>query len=206
MNTKYYGVPQSRNRGITLMTLRGEKEWKHPPRSKKLHTIRETIGHLPSLKSMEQSRVHKWHRCRKHPDRHILWMSHTPTGKASHDNPVHFPKTKGRRIRGFHSNYKRCDWDKPCYTITCGSSSIGVNNSVHPGNPILDKDDKPTGLYDNARVFSVLELILLTGLTRDWDPPTANERLIRTIIGESIPPNLIRELVKTLPIQSEIII
>ena len=203
LNTKDYEVPQARRRSITLLTKKGLEEWKHPKKSKRNITVRDAIGHLPSLKNEEKSDVYKWHYCRKHNDNHILWMSHTPTGKTAFDNEIYFPSKNGRKIKGYKTTYKRIEWDKPSPTITMSSGSISSQNNVHPGNKYtkfneeLNKDEV---LYDNPRALSVYEIMLLTGLDNSWDPPTTNEKLVRDIIGEAIPPKLVKKIIDNLPL------
>lgn len=198
LNTMNYGIPQSRKRNITLISRKGLSEWDYPIEEKKIKTVRDTIGHLPSLKNNQKSDINKWHFCRNHNDNHIKWMSHTPTGKTAFDNKVHFPKKNNRRIRGYNTTYKRIEWDKPAPTITMSSGSISSQNNVHPGNEYLDNGIKK---WDNPRALSVYEIILLTGLPDSWDPPLGTkEKLVRDIIGEAIPPQLVKKLVDTLPL------
>jgi DNA (cytosine-5)-methyltransferase 1 len=203
LNTKDYEIPQSRQRSITLLTLKGLEEWKHPKKSKKIVTVRDAIGHLPSLNNEEKSDVHKWHYCRKHNSSHILWMSHTPTGKTAFDNEIHFPSKNGRRIKGYKTTYKRIEWEKPSPTITMSSGSISSQNNVHPGNRYTKFNEdcqEDEVLYDNPRALSVYEIMLLTGLDDNWDPPTSNEKLVRDIIGEAIPPKLVKAIIDNLPL------
>ena len=195
LNTKDFEVPQSRKRSITLMSLQTENEWKHPIQIEKTITVRDAIGHLPSLESDQSSTIHKWHKSKHHNDNHILWMSHTPTGKTAFNNIVHFPQKDGRKIKAYKSSYKRIDWIKPSPTITMSSGSISSQNNVHPGTAYIKNGET---LYNNARALTVYEIMLLTGLDDNWDPPTTNEKLVRDIIGEAVPPKLIYHLVKNM--------
>lgn len=200
LDTKDFNTPQSRKRSIILCSRKDVVEWTFPKCIKPIQTVRDAIGHLPSLESGESSEIHKWHRVKKLNENHILWMSYTPTGKTAFDNIKHYPKIKDkktnqyRRIKGYKTTYKRIEWDKPAPTITMSNGCISSQNNVHPGNKI-DKEQ-----YDNARVLSIYELMLLTGLNDDWIPNTENETLIRHIIGEAVPPKLIYHLVKNLPL------
>jgi site-specific DNA-cytosine methylase len=83
------------------------------------------------------------------------------------------------------------------------SGSISSQNNVHPGNKYIKYNQelkKEEILYDNSRALSVYEIMLLTGLDINWDPPTNNEKLVRDIIGEAIPPKLVKILIDNLPI------
>lgn len=168
-----------------------EKNWKLPIAKQKEITVFNSIGHLPSLEAGETSTI-PFHNAKKHNDRHIMWMKNTPTGNTAFLNKVHYPKKEtGVRITGFSTTYKRMSWDKPCPTITMANGSISSQNNVHPGR----KNDD--GTYSDARVLTLKEIFLLTGLPDDWTPPSfASENLIRQVIGEGVPPKLIQTLLK----------
>lgn len=196
LDSKDYEVPQSRKRSITLLSLKQLPVWNIPIKINNIKTVRQTIGHLPSLKSGESSLIHKWHKAKTHNENHIKWMTYTPTGKSAFDNKVHYPQKDGRVIKGYKTTYKRIEWDKPAPTITMSSGSISSQNNVHPGNLYVLNDEK---IYDNARTLTVYEIMLLTGLDDTWVPPTDNEKLIRDIIGEAIPPRFLYNIIKSLP-------
>ena len=191
VDTADYGTPQTRKRAIFLISKDGI--W-HFPKKERQITVKEAIGHLPSLESGEKSLI-PYHFAKEHNPRHILWLKHTPTGKTAFDNEKFYPvKENGERIKGYKTTYKRISWDKPAPTITMANGSISSQNNVHPGRL------KPDGTYSDARVLSLKEIFILTGLPDDWEPPKwASENLIRQVIGEGIPPKLIDRLLKTMP-------
>jgi len=186
-----YGTPQTRKRAIFLISNIGY--WNFPPKEKKI-TVREAISHLPSIESGEVSDI-DYHFAKQHNKNHILWLQHTPSGKTAFDNEIYYPqKDNGERIKGYSTTYKRIDWDKPAPTITMCNGAISSQNNVHPGR--IKKD----GLYSDARVLSLKEIFILTGLPDNWHPPKwASENLIRQVIGEGVPPQLIDRLLKTIP-------
>ena len=195
MDAADYGTPQNRKRSITLGTLKEKTEWVIPPKSNKQITVKDAIGHLPSLESLETSNI-PYHNAKKHNERHIKWMEHTPSGETAFNNKVHYPKKEnGERIKGFLSTYKRMSWSKPAPTITMGNGGISSQNNVHPGRML------PNGKYSDARVLTLKEIFILTGLPNNWNPPKwASENLIRKVIGEGVPPKLIEELVNNIVI------
>ena len=184
-----YGVPQTRLRAIIKMNRKGKK-WSWPLKKNKI-TVRDAIGHLPSLEAGEYSEI-KWHFARKHSKDNILWMKHTPTGKSAFSNPVYYPQKKdGTRIKGYESSYRRIRWDAPAPTITIRNDCIASQRNVHPGRLLHD------GTYSDARVLTPLELMLLNSLPADWNiPDDTPELLIRQCIGESIPPLMLKEIVR----------
>ena len=184
-----YGVPQTRLRAIIKMWVKGEK-WNWPKKDLHKITVREAIGNLPSLESGQKSNI-KWHFARKHSERHILWMRHTATGMTAFSNKTYYPQKKdGSRIKGYESCYRRIKWDEPAPTITIRSDAISSQRNVHPGRLLED------GTYSDARVLTPYELMILTSLPKNWNiPDDTPEILIRQVIGESIPPLMIKRIV-----------
>ncbi len=71
LNAMNYGVPQSRPRAIIRMYKKG-LQWENPT-EKRIITLEEAIGHLPSLEAGESSHI-KHHNAKIHNDREILAM------------------------------------------------------------------------------------------------------------------------------------
>lgn len=188
-----YGVPQTRKRAIVKMFPKGSK-WAWPKPVERKTTVREAIGHLPSLEAGQRSDI-KWHYARPHTAANILCMRHTPTGQSAFSNPVHYPKkSDGTRIKGYQSSYRRIKWDEPAPTITIRNDCIASQRNVHPGRLL------PDGTYSDARVLTPLELMLLDSLPADWHiPDDTPELLVRQIIGESIPPLMVKKIIQEIP-------
>lgn len=181
-----YGTAQTRKRAF-IRIFKKNYIWDNPIKQKKI-TVKEKIGDLPSLESGEKSNI-KYHFAKKHNENHILWMKHTPTGKTAFDNIEHYPQKDGRKIKGFSTTYKRISWDLPAPTITMSNGSISSQNNVHPGRLLKNN------LYSDARALTILEIIRLTGLPDNWDCPSwASDNLIREVIGEAIPPFLVKNI------------
>lgn len=188
-----YGVPQTRVRAIIKMYPKGTTWGWGVPCDHKV-TVNDAIGHLPSLEAGEDSGI-KWHFARPHTANNILCMKHTPTGCSAFSNPVYYPqKEDGTRIKGYESSYRRIKWNEPAPTITMRNDCISSQRNVHPGRLL------PDGTYSDARVLTPLELMLLNSLPVDWNiPDDTPEILIRQIIGESIPPLMVKNIIKELP-------
>ena len=127
---------------------------------------------------------------------HIEVMSHTPEGQSAFKNPVYYPKkADGTKVSGFHNTYNRMHWDLPCAAVTTNSGMISGHNNVHPGRL------KSDGTYSDARVLSLLELLIVSSLPTDWNlPQNYKEALVRTIIGEAIPPKLLYKVLSTISV------
>lgn len=202
-----YSVPQHRKRAIILMSKTGN--WEYPEKDKKRVTVRDAIGSFPSLEANIREDSHKnffkdndkkiknavkfnkYHYPPTHTWRHVEIMLHTPTGHSAFENEIHFPrKTNGEKVSGYNTTYKRMKWDEPAPTITMANGVISSQCNVHPGRL------NPDGTYSDARVLTICELLKLFTLPLDWNiPKWANDNLIRKVIGEGVPPLLIKKIV-----------
>jgi DNA (cytosine-5)-methyltransferase 1 len=211
VNCMDYGIPQSRQRCIYLLSKKKlGLDWEFPKKDEKIITLREAIGHLPSLDPClreEEERwrfpeyeekkrlglsVSKWHYPPVHSWRQVEWMIHTPSGQSAFKNDIYFPKKDNRRIKGAPRTYMRMDWDKPATTVMQNSGVISAFSTVHPGRLLVDGDEE-TRRYSDARTLTIYELLIVSSLPLDWDiPDWASDVLIRKVIGEGIPPLLIK--------------
>ncbi len=218
VNAMDYGVAQSRQRYIYLLSSKEENVlWEFPKKDKHIITAREAIGSLPSLDPLlreETERwrfpeyekkkaaglaVSKWHYPPVHSWKQVEWMVHTPSGQSAFKNEVYFPTTKGRRIKGAPRTYMRMFWEKPATTIMQNSGVISAFSTVHPGRPIIESEDDTQRVYSDPRALTIYELLILSSLPLDWNiPDWADDVLIRKVIGEGIPPLLIRRAVEAL--------
>ena len=189
LNAKDYGVPQSRPRGFIRMWKKG-LNWARPIPQKEI-TLREAIGALPTLESGQDSGI-KWHFAKVHNDREILAMRHTSEGRSALKNDVYYPKKEnGEPIKGFHNTYKRMKWDEPCPARAMNNGNMGGHNNVHPGRLLQN------GEYSDARVLTLRELFIVSSLPADWNlPDWCTDNLIRTVIGEAIPPKFSESIIK----------
>lgn len=215
MNTADYGIPQRRERCIYIMTRKDcMTSWTFPEKESRWITLDEAFEGIPDLwpivrdqefahvlpeNSAEALSFHKWHIPPTHSWRHVLCMLYTPTGNTAFDNEYYYPRNKdGSRIKGYDTTYHRMFWDKPAPTVTRHNSVIGSQNNVHPGRP-WKKDADGNMMYTNPRVLSIYELLVVSSLPLDWNiPEWASHELIRQVIGEGIPPLLIKKIVERL--------
>jgi len=213
LDTKYYGVPQQRKRAVFLLVRKDlNHTWELPPQEN-IVTLKKAIGDLPSVdpfvreeiyrskfpdyekKKIEAQLVSKWHIPPKHVWRNIEVMMHTPTGCSARKNKKYFPKKKdGTMVGGAPRTYMRMDWNKPAPTITSYNHTISSFQNVHPG-----RYDEKTGLYSDPRVLTIFELMRVMSLPDNWNIPTwASESLIRTVIGEGVPPLAVKKIINEL--------
>jgi DNA (cytosine-5)-methyltransferase 1 len=209
-----YGVPQMRKRNIFLLSKKNCKtQWSMPLPMERI-TLREAIGNLPSVdpilkEGIEETlkmfpdfekkknaalKVSKYHFPPKHAKKHVIAMMHTPSGHTAFDNQEFYPKKdNGGRVNGHYNTYRRLSWDKPSRTMTQNSGVISSLACVHPGREYYDGNGEK--LYSDPRCFTLLELFIVTSLPKDWNVPEwADKKLIRKVIGEGIPPMLVKNI------------
>ena len=126
----------------------------------------------------------------KHSPMQVEAMTHTPEGKSAMVNEIYFPKkTNGEKVSGFHNTYKRMKWDSPAPARATNNGLISGHNNVHPGRQRND------GTWSDPRVLSLLELFIVSSLPENWNIPTdCKESLVRLLIGEAIPPLMLKEV------------
>jgi DNA (cytosine-5)-methyltransferase 1 len=220
-DSQYYSVPQTRERAILLMTHKNNsKKWQMPNKHKKLVVLEDVIGNLPSLdpfvkdvsaiemeklfpdfekKKEKALAISMWHNPPHHVKRQVIAMMHTPTGKSAFNNEKFKPvKESGELIKGFPNTYKRQNWNRPAYTITMDNVKISSQNNVHPGKK-NGKSKDGIDLYSDARALTLYELMLLMSLPKNWPvPENASEAFLRRIIGEGIPPLMVKHIFENL--------
>ncbi len=215
VNAMYYGVPQSRERCVFLLSRKDNGfGWEFPDPSSRIVTLEDAIGHLPSLdpevtdinpdemkklfpdfeiKKEAGLAISKWHYPPRHKLRHVEAMIHTPEGNSAWQNEIFYPKLKdGSKSKGYKNTYKRQWWNKPAYTVTKYTSRLGSQENGHPGRLVSDDGTESGRYWSDPRVMSIYELMIVSSLPHDWNiPDWASSNLIREAIGEGVPPRLI---------------
>ena len=127
-----------------------------------------------------------------HPQNQIDWMRHTPTGHSAVENEVFYPqKDNGERVKSYQNCYKRMEWDKPSPTVTMRNEIISSQDKVHPGRPLGN------GLWSDARVLSLRELLIVMSMPPDLDMPEGvSNTALRQFIGEGIPSLMMKKVME----------
>lgn len=209
LNSADYGVAQNRKRYIFLLSRKDMPyTWDFPKKDNSIKTVRDVIGDLPSIEAIpvddgfeitckdyeydngNNDFNHPWHKPSRMAKRYIECMLRTPTGKSAFENKVYYPKKlNGERMKGFKNVFKRIEWDKPAPTVTMQNGNIGSQENGHPGRYLGN------GIYSDARVLSVLEIMRVMSIPDDWNiPDWAEESFIRAVIGEGVPPLLMKKI------------
>lgn len=124
INTEDYGIPQSRERMIILLSKNNISEWQIPEKETKKVTLMDAIASLPMIdpyvKDITQQERNKlfpfyeerrkraleiseWNEPPVHVYRQVYAMMHTPTGTSAFDNIPEFrpKKIDGTYVKGY---------------------------------------------------------------------------------------------------------
>lgn len=217
IKAKDYGVPQLRERSIFLLSKKSTGiHWEFPAKEKEV-TLEDAIGHLPSLdpllregldfthqkfpefsaKKAAGEKISKFHTPPVHSWKQVEWMMHTPSGVSAIFNEIFYPQKEGGvPIKAHHNHYRRLSWDKPGRTIMQNNGVISSLACVHPGRPYNENGEI---LYSDPRVLTLYELLIVMSLPTDWKiPEWAESTFIRNVIGEGIPPLLVKKIINEL--------
>lgn len=157
INFKDYGSPSSRTRTLVIGVRKDLKEVTpfdlFPDRSVE-RTLRDTIGHLASLKKMgEISENDIYHNFRHYRPHMESWIADIKEGQSAFDNTditkIPHRVQNGVIVYNARKNggkYTRQYWDKVAPCIHTRNDILASQNTVHP--------------VDN-RVFSIRELMLM---------------------------------------------
>lgn len=212
-----YEVPQMRKRNIFLLSRKDmQYVWQMPKKKEKI-TLKDAIYDLPSvdpllkeglnetlklfpnylIKKELAQKLSKFHKPPVHAKKHVMAMLHTPSGCTAFDNEIFYPKKDdGTRVNGHYNTYRRYDWNKPARTITQNNGVISSLCCVHPGKLYKENGEE---LYSDPRCLTLYELFIVFSLPKNWNVPDwADDRFIRQVIGEGIPPMLIKNIVQEL--------
>lgn len=209
VNFKDYGCPSSRTRTLVIgvrKDLQDIAPFDIFPTQTTEKTLRETIGHLPTLTEMgEISPNDIYHNFRKYAPHMESWISEIKEGQSAFDNEdiARIPHTVKNGVVVYNAKkngdkYTRQYWDKVAPCIHTRNDIMASQNTVHP--------------TDN-RVFSIREIMLMMSVpySFQWtDMPfdqlntlplkekqaflKKEEMNIRQNLGEAVPTIIFRQI------------
>ena len=209
VNFKDYGCPSSRTRTLVIGVRRDLQDitpFDIFPDKTKEKTLRETIGHLPPLKTMGEIWERDiFHNFRKYAPHMESWISEIKEGQSAFDNDDinRIPHTikDGVVVYNAQKNgdkYTRQYWDKVGPCIHTRNDIMASQNTVHPS--------------DN-RVFSIREVMLMMSVPESfqWSEQSLGtlnslsqkekeeflkkeEMNIRQNLGEAVPTVIFRQI------------
>lgn len=174
-----YGIPQERRRFVLIASRIGPI--KLPPRTGKVETVREAIGHLPQLAAGEIHCDDPLHRARRLSPKNLTRIRASRPGGTWGDWPEDLRADCHRKTEGasFRSVYARMKWDEPSPTITTQCFNFGTGRFGHP---------------EQDRAISLREAAILQSFPDEYRfVPEGKEISFSTVgrlIGNAVPPKL----------------
>lgn len=164
LNFKDYGCPSSRTRTLVIGVRKDLKEITPLdlyPDIKPEKTLREVIGHLPSLTKMgEISKDDIYHNFRSYAPHMECWIADLKEGQSAFDNTdaskIPHSIKNGIVVYNAQKNgdkYTRQCWDKVAPCIHTRNDIMASQNTIHP--------------CDN-RVFSIREVMLMMSVPQSF--------------------------------------
>lgn len=164
MNFKDYGCPSSRTRTLVIGVRKDLKEITPLdlyPDLQPERTLRQIIGHLPSLKKMgEISKDDIYHNFRNYAPHMECWIADIKEGQSAFDNTesskIPHSIKDGVVVYNARKNgdkYTRQCWDKVAPCIHTRNDIMASQNTIHP--------------CDN-RVFSIREVMLMMSVPQSF--------------------------------------
>ncbi|MDR0575065.1 MAG: DNA cytosine methyltransferase [Tannerella sp.] len=165
LNFKDYGNPSSRTRTLVIGVRKDLKEitpFDLFPNQQPERTLRQIIGHLPSLKKMgEITENDIYHNFRKYSPHMESWISDIKEGQSAFDNEDHtkIPHSVKNGVIVYNTKkngdkYTRQYWDKVAPCIHTRNDIMASQSTVHP--------------TDN-RVFSIREVMLMMSVPNNFN-------------------------------------
>lgn len=214
LNLKNYGSNSSRTRTIVIGVRKDISVNISPillfPSYEKEKSLKDVIGHLPSLNKMgEIYDKDIFHNFKPYREDMRKWIENLDEGESAFDNKsierIPHKIVDGEIVINKNKNgdkYKRQVWDKVGPCIHTRNDILSSQNTVHP------KDD---------RVFSIRELMILMTVPKSfrWSEKEEsllnkldkkekdeflkkNEMNIRQCIGESVPTKVMRKIAENI--------
>lgn len=181
-----YGVPQRRVRCILIATLRSPPPTTLPkpltPEGKR-KTVRDTIYHLPSLKSGEKDPSDFLHQASNHQAIALERLKHIPKDGGSRSAlPEHLVLRCHRNHNGHSDVYGRMKWDDVAPTLTTGCNDVSRGRFAHP---------------EADRAITPREAALLQSFPRNYKFEGTKTQII-VQIGNAVPVRLMGAFIPTI--------
>ncbi|MCZ2845851.1 MAG: DNA (cytosine-5-)-methyltransferase [Candidatus Bathyarchaeota archaeon] len=179
VNSKDYGVPQSRAR-VFFLAIRNDisAELSFPEIENRGLTFGDACSDLEYLESGESSDIDELHFAVNHPAHVLEWLWNVPEGHSAHDNQ----DQNLRPPSGYNTTYKRQVWHEEGSTVQTTFGMISGCRNVHP------VATRSLTIREAARIQSFPDKFVFKGKVGT----------VRTAIGNAVPPLLSYKIAKYL--------
>lgn len=171
-NAASFGVPQERFRAVVIAMRRDFLLPGPIFEPKDYRTVRQAIGHLPTVEPGKEHPLDKMHRSAGHRPETIDVIRAVPKNGGSRPPGVG-PKCLDR-VRGFYDVYGRLSWDSPAITITHYARNPASGRYIHP---------------EQNRGLTMREAALLQSFPSGFEFTGTFDAVFKQI-GEAVPPGL----------------
>ena len=203
INFMDYGIPSSRPRTIVIGTSKEEKNFSplnlFPLKQNKI-TLFEAIGNMPSLQYGQTDSSDILHSFRIYPKYMQKWIHNLKEGETAFNNNIDnlpFKLINGKKqiLKSGHmgNKFRRMFWNQPAPCVTTRNDQLASQSTIHP------KDDRVLSIRELMKVMTIpnsfkwIQNDLYTKENID-----KKETLIRQVIGEAVPTEIIRQIAKNL--------
>ena len=136
LDAKHYGVPQTRRRLVLLasqVVLPSLPKATHGPQGKCLRTVRDVIGHFPSIEAGESNDQVPNHTAARIMAHNLERLRNTPVdGGDRRCWPDELVLDCHKKTKGYTDVYGRMAWERPAPTLTSKCNSISNGRFGHP--------------------------------------------------------------------------
>jgi DNA (cytosine-5)-methyltransferase 1 len=189
LRCEQFGVPQKRSRLVLFASRHGEIQIPTPTHIGRVATVRDAIGHLPSVSAGEAHPSDRLHGGRSLTPLNLFRIRATKQGGGwkDWDKSMQLACHRKNTGRSFRSVYGRMSWDKPAPVITTQCLGIGNGRFGHP---------------KQNRAITIREAALLQSFPKRFRflpprEPIVQERLARHI-GNAVPVKLATVIAKSI--------
>jgi len=179
-----FGLPQERFRAVMLALKKPFEMPEAPLNPDHFSTVRDAIGHLPSLRTGEVCPTDPMHRTSNHRKSTVEILSRVPHDGGNRPigvGPICLDRAR-KKHGGYTDVYGRLAWDRPSVTITARCRTPSCGRFAHP---------------EQNRGLSIREAAFLQGFPADFMFEGSFDDKFKQI-GNAVPPIVAKQFAEHL--------
>ena len=209
LNFMNYGSNSSRTRTLVIGVLNKYRNNISPydlfPKYRGEKTLREVIGHFPSLDWGEISQEDFYHAFRVYDEKMRPWIHDLNEGESAFDN-ADIEKRPHRVVNGEivenvkknRDKYTRQKWDRFVQCVHTRNDQLAAQNTIHPEQDrvfsVREIMEMMTVPYEFRWVNSSLEELNQLSICEKKKVYKEHEVNIRQCLGEAVPTEIVRQI------------